>query len=74
VAHFWTVITVSGLTATPSSGSLAVGGTITITLTLSRPVALNTQILINPGAHPVTVVFMPVTDAAAGRVTARRRG
>jgi len=59
LSHFWIVIPVSGLTASPASGSLPTGGSVTITLTLSRPVALDTQITVNPGDVAVTVLFTP---------------
>lgn len=59
VPHFWTVISVAGLTASPSSGALADGGTVTISLAWVGSESLNTRILINPGDHPVTVLFTP---------------
>ena len=45
------------LTLSPSSGSLASGASVTITVTSTSQVALNGRITVNPGGHTVTVVL-----------------
>jgi RNA polymerase sigma factor (sigma-70 family) len=47
---------IGGLTVSPSTGSLASGQSVKITVT-STLLSLNTQLTINPGAHSVTVVL-----------------
>lgn len=59
VSHFWIVVSASGLSAAPSSGSLANGQSTTIVLTLSQQESLDTQILVNPGGVGVTVQYTP---------------
>jgi RNA polymerase sigma factor (sigma-70 family) len=59
VSHFWLVISASGLSASPQSGSLAEGQSTTIVLTLARQESLDTQILVNPGNVVVTVQYTP---------------
>jgi RNA polymerase sigma factor (sigma-70 family) len=44
------------LTVSPSSGSIASGGSVTVTVTATSLVALNTQLTINPGGEVVTVL------------------
>jgi RNA polymerase sigma factor (sigma-70 family) len=44
------------LTVSPSSGSIASGVSVTITVTATSLVALDTQLTINPGGHVVTVL------------------
>ena len=44
------------LTVSPSSGSIASGGSVTITVTATSLVAVDTQLTINPGGHVVTVL------------------
>ncbi len=44
------------LTVSPSSGSIASGDSVTITVTATSLVALDTQLTINPGGHVVTVL------------------
>jgi hypothetical protein len=44
------------VTVSPSSGSIAAGGKVTITVTATSLVALNTQLTINPGGQVVTVL------------------
>ncbi len=41
----------------PSSGSLASGASVTVTVTSTSPIALKGQITVNPGGHTVTVVL-----------------
>jgi hypothetical protein len=45
------------MTVTPSSGSLASGASVTITVTSTSLVALNGQLTVNPGGRTVTVVL-----------------
>jgi RNA polymerase sigma factor (sigma-70 family) len=59
VSHFWIVISASGLSAAPSSGSLANGQSMTVVLTLSQQESLDTQVLVNPGGVAVTVQYTP---------------
>ena len=44
------------VTVSPSSGSVAAGAKVTITVTATSLVALNTQLTINPGGQVVTVL------------------
>ena len=44
------------LTVSPSSGSIAAGGSVTITVTATSLIALDTTLTINPGAQTVTVL------------------
>jgi RNA polymerase sigma factor (sigma-70 family) len=52
---------VGKLTVSPSSGSLASGKSVTITVTASSLLTLDAQITINPGGHTVTVVLALTT-------------
>jgi RNA polymerase sigma factor (sigma-70 family) len=45
------------LTVSPSSGSLASGASVTITVTSTSLVAVNGQLTVNPGGHTITVVL-----------------
>jgi RNA polymerase sigma factor (sigma-70 family) len=45
------------ISVSPSSGSLAAGGSVTITVTSTSLVALNGQLTVNPGGHAITVVL-----------------
>jgi RNA polymerase sigma factor (sigma-70 family) len=47
----------SGLTVSPASGSLASGGSVTITVTSQSLIALDQTLTINPGGATVTVVL-----------------
>jgi RNA polymerase sigma factor (sigma-70 family) len=44
------------LSVSPSSGSLAAGGSVTITVTSTSLIALNGTLTVNPGGHAITVV------------------
>ena len=44
------------LTVSPSSGSIASGGSVTITVTATSLIALDTKLTINPGGQVVTVL------------------
>lgn len=56
------------LTASPSSGSLTEGQSVTITLTLATLTTLDTQIVINPGDVVVDVQYTaPVANVASYR-------
>jgi hypothetical protein len=48
---------VGKLTVSPSSGSLASGASVTITVTSTSLIALDATLTINPGGHAVTVVL-----------------
>jgi hypothetical protein len=45
------------VTVSPAMGSLSASGWVTVTVTVTSKVALNTQITVNPGAITVTVVL-----------------
>ena len=45
------------MTVTPSSGSLASGATVTITVTSTSLIALDGQLTVNPGGQTITVVL-----------------
>jgi len=45
------------LTVSPSSGSLASGASVTITVTSTSLVALDGQLTVNPGGQTITVVL-----------------
>jgi len=45
------------LTVSPSSGSLAAGASATVTVTSKSPIALDGQLIVNPGGQTVTVVL-----------------
>ncbi len=45
------------LSVSPSSGSLAAGASVTITVTSKSLVALDGQLTVNPGGQMVTVVL-----------------
>jgi len=47
------------LTASPASGVLGTGQSVTITLTLARPVAFDQAIVVDPGSISVTVTYTP---------------
>jgi RNA polymerase sigma factor (sigma-70 family) len=49
--------------ASPTSGVLGAGQSATITLTLTRPVAVDETLVIDPGALSVTVIYNPPTDS-----------
>jgi hypothetical protein len=53
----YTISVPSGLTVSPSSGSLASGASVTITVTSASLVTLNDQLTVNPGGYTVTVVL-----------------
>jgi RNA polymerase sigma factor (sigma-70 family) len=48
---------VGHISVSPSSGSLASGASVTITVTSTSLVALNGQLTVNPGGHAITVVL-----------------
>lgn len=48
---------VGHITVSPSSGSLAAGASVTVTVTSTSLVALNGQLTVNPGGHAITVVL-----------------
>jgi len=45
------------LTVSPSSGSLAAGANVTVTVTSTSLVVLDGQLTVNPGGQTVTVVL-----------------
>ena len=45
------------LTVSPSSGSIAAGGSVTITVTATSLIAIDTKLTINPGGQTVTVLL-----------------
>ena len=45
------------LSVSPSSGSLAAGASVTITVTSTSLVALGGQLTVNPGGHTITVLL-----------------
>jgi len=45
------------VTISPASGSIASGDSVTVTVTATSLIALNTQLTINPGGHVVTVLL-----------------
>jgi len=45
------------LTVSPSSGSLASGASVTITVTSTSLVAVNGQLTVNPGGQTITVLL-----------------
>jgi hypothetical protein len=45
------------LTVSPSSGSLAAGASVTVTVTSTSLIALDGQLTVNPGGQTVTVVL-----------------
>ena len=72
----WTVAIPAGanglLSASPSSGVLGSGQSVTITFVLARPVSFDQAVTVNPGGQAVTVEYTPVnTESVAG---ARLRG
>jgi hypothetical protein len=48
---------VGRLSVTPSSGTLASGASVTVTVTSTSLVALNGQLTVNPGGQTITVVL-----------------
>ena len=48
---------VGHISVAPSSGSLAAGASVTVTVTSTSLVALNGQLTVNPGGHAITVVL-----------------
>jgi hypothetical protein len=44
------------VTVSPASGSIASGNSVTITVTATSLIALDTQLTINPGGQVVTVL------------------
>ena len=53
----YSISAASGLTVSPASGSLASGGSVTITVTSTSLIALDDTLTINPGGATVTVVL-----------------
>ncbi len=51
------------LTVSPSSGSLASGASVTITVTSASLVALEGTLTVNPGGQTVTVMLSLITRA-----------
>ena len=47
---------VGQISVAPSSGSLAAGASVTITVTSTSPVALDGQLTVNPGGQTITVL------------------
>jgi hypothetical protein len=45
------------MTVTPATGSLADGGSVTVTVTVTSNTALNTYVTVDPGGITVTVVL-----------------
>ena len=45
------------LTVSPTSGSIAAGGRLTITVTATSLIAIDTTLTINPGGQTVTVLL-----------------
>lgn len=45
------------VTVTPSSGTIAAGGSVTITVTATSLIAIDTKLTINPGGQTVTVLL-----------------
>ena len=48
---------VGRMSVTPSSGTLASGASVTVTVTSTSLVALNGQLTVNPGGQTITVVL-----------------
>ncbi len=46
-----------GVTVSPATGSLAAGASVTITVTATRPLALDGQLTVNPGGRTITVAL-----------------
>jgi RNA polymerase sigma factor (sigma-70 family) len=53
----YTISAAAGLAVSPASGSLAAGGSATITVTSSSLISLDEQLTVNPGGYAVTVVL-----------------
>jgi hypothetical protein len=45
------------MTVTPATGSLADGGSVTVTVTVTSKIALNTYVTVDPGSITVTVLL-----------------
>jgi hypothetical protein len=45
------------LTVAPASGTLGAGASVTVTLTVSVLLSLDTQLTVQPGGQPVTVLL-----------------
>jgi hypothetical protein len=45
------------MTVTPAKGSLAHGGSVTVTVTVTSKTALNTSVTVDPGSITVTVLL-----------------
>jgi hypothetical protein len=45
------------LTVAPASGTLSAGSSVTVAVTVSGLVSLDTQLTVQPGGHAVTVVL-----------------
>jgi len=66
VSLYWLTVAASAdgaLTVSPSSGSLPEGQTVTITLSLTTRVSLDTQVLIEPGDVSITVLYTAPVDS-----------
>ena len=46
-----------GLTISPSSGTLAAGQSVTVTITVRGLVSLSTRLTVSPGGQQITVMF-----------------
>jgi hypothetical protein len=58
------------LVVSPSSGSLASGGSVTVSVTWQSSTALQTALTVGPGGQPVSVSYQPVAGAQG---TVRRK-
>jgi RNA polymerase sigma factor (sigma-70 family) len=59
VSLYWLTVASGALTASPASGTLAAGQSVTITLSMTRSESIDTQIVIEPGDVTVTVEYTP---------------
>ena len=56
------------LSASPASGVLGSGQSVTITFVLAKPTRFDQEVIVNPGGQAVTVVYTPVnTEAIVGK-------
>lgn len=46
-----------GVVVSPATGSIAAGASVTITVTATRPIALDGQLIVNPGGRTITVAL-----------------
>ena len=62
------------LTVSPASGTLSAGASVTVTITVSVLLSLDTQLTVQPGGQPVTVLLGLASTVLAKHGASQARG